>query len=612
MVNPEQRRDILERSSYLRGNGRRCAGQHRIRARRRRFMKLFGTVATLCTCLTWPSFAHALTLSIGEPYNGRLVNGIPFPTHMGGYTIRNPDLAYATPELIGSLLEAIEAVREKYPNTVDLFIGDFSGPSGGRLKGHKSHQNGRDVDIGMYAIGNQPLDRFTPMNADNLDVPKTWTLIEALIRTGRVQYLFVDRKIQKMLFKYALSRGFDEALLNRLFNDVGGKAADAAIRHEPRHKDHIHVRFDAPWSALAAQIDPYDTEKRALIELAQAGFLPKKVIYYVDKRQTDLATLAQSFGVRLDDLVRWNQLSPHALLTPGTSVVYYRRAFELEPVHLAESLRLRNLIPLEPVQVASVAASLPPVDVSSWVRRSEPRKVVTKTHTVRRGDTLYSIARTYGLTTTQLARMNHLDEKKPLRVGSKLIVEAPSRKALTADRTKELSARSNASMPGVASGLDKRDQKKARSHVVQKGDTLSSVARKYKVPLSNLMAWNNLSAESTLRPGFTLILSPPDQNSTKEASSKNRPVTSSQRRSNAPHDQTTSTTAQKSTAQKASPKASEPKNIQPVIHTVGPGENLWGIGRKYNVDVQKILSVNRLSDPKKIKPGQRLKIPAQS
>ncbi|MGQ9795947.1 penicillin-insensitive murein endopeptidase [Desulfosoma sp.] len=579
-------------------------------------MNLLGTVATLCTCLTWPSLAHALTLSIGEPYNGRLVNGIPFPTHMGGYTVRNPNLAYATPELIGSVLEAIEAVREKYPNTVDLFIGDISGPFGGPLKGHKSHQNGRDVDLGMYAIGNQPLDCFTPMNARNLDVPKTWTLIEALIRTGRVQYLFVDRKIQKMLFEFALSRGFDEALLNRLFNDVGEKAvgekaAEAAIRHEPLHDDHIHVRFDAPWSTLAARIDPYDTDKRALIELAQAGFLPKRVIYYVDKRQTDLAALAQSFGVRVDDLVRWNHLSPHAPLPPGTSVVYYRRAFELEPVHLAESLRLRNLIPLEPVQVASVAASLPPVDVSSWVH-SEPRKVVTKMHTVRRGDTIYSVARTYGLTTTQLAQMNHINEKKPLRVGSTLIVEGPSRNALTADHAKELSARTNASMPGRASGLDKRDQTNARNHVVQKGDTLSSVARKYKVPLSNLMAWNNLPAKSMLCPGSTLIVSPPGQNSP-EASSKKSQAASSQQSSSARRDKTASTLApQNNTVKKSSPKAQESKSTQPTIHTVAPGETLSAIGRKYNVEVQKILSANKMNNTQKIKPGLRIKIPAQS
>ncbi len=438
-VNPERRRDILERSAHFSGCGMRSAGPHLFTARRHRFLTFFGTVATLCTCLAWTPPSHALTLSIGEPYRGRLVNGIPFPPDMGGYTIRDPDRSYATPELIGSLLDAIDSVREKYPNTVDLFIGDFSASGGGRLNGHKSHQNGRDVDLGMYAIGNQPLDQFVPMHAGNLDVPKTWSLIEALIRTGRVQYLFVDRKIQKMLFEYALSRGFDEDLLNRLFNDVGPGSTDAAIRHEPRHNDHIHVRFYAPWSSLAGQMDSKDPEKKALIELAQAGFLPKKVLYYVDKRQTDIASLAQSFGVRVEDLLRWNHLKPNVPLTPGTPLVYYRRAFEVEPVHLAESLRPRSILPPEPIQVASVDY-LPHVDVSSWAR-TETRQKTEKMHTVRRGETPASVARAYGLSASELCRMNSLSPNKPLKVGSKLVVGYVSRTAPRIDRRRVHGAR---------------------------------------------------------------------------------------------------------------------------------------------------------------------------
>ncbi len=639
------------------------AGQHPFQARRRWFVNLFATAATLCTCLAWTSSSQALTLSIGEPYRGRLVNGIPFPLDMGGYKVRNPELSYATPELIGSLLDAIEVVRERYPNTVDLFIGDFSASGGGRLKGHKSHQNGRDVDLGMYALGNQPLDQFIPMHAGNLDVPKTWTLIEGLIRTGRVQYLFVDRRIQKMLFEYALSRGFDEDLLNRLFNDVGNGSADAAIRHEPLHNDHIHVRFDAPWSSLAAQIDPSDTEKRSLIELAQAGFLPKKVLYYVDKHQTDLPTLAQSFGVRPEDLARWNHLPPYARLTPGTPLVYYRRAFELEPVHLAESLRLRHLIPLEPVRVASVA-SLPPVDISSWVR-SEVPKPSEKTHTVRRGETLKSIARLYGLTSAQLARMNNLNERQTLRPGSKLIV---ARIHSGVDNlTKSASSPSVRPLQGnptAAPASEKSLQKSARTHVVQKGDTLGSIAKKYGVTVNDLLEWNKLSTKTKLSTGKPLTVSPPEKEakvapqpasktlSQKEKSNTAKEKAATQKAPQAATSQKTATekgapskdtaqntaktandktAAQKSSqetasqksaadkgassrdsAQNNSTKASDIKKSQPAVHTVAPGETLSAISRKYNVDIKDIVSANKISDAKNLKPGLKLKIPERS
>lgn len=624
----------------------RSAGPHLFEARRHKFFTLFGTLATLCTCLAWAPPSQALTLSIGEPYRGRLVNGVQFPTDMGGYVVRDPDLAYATPELVGSLLDAIDTVREKYPNTVDLFIGDFSAPEGGRLKGHKSHQNGRDVDLGMYALGNQPLDRFIPMHPGNLDVPKTWSLIEALIRTGRVQYLFVDRRIQRMLFEYALSRGFDEDLLNRLFNDVGPGSSEAAIRHEPLHDDHIHVRFYAPWSTLAAQLDSLDSDKKALIELAQAGFLPKKVLYYVDKRQTDIAALAQSFGVRVQDLLRWNHLKPNVPLTPGTPLVYYRRAFEVEPVHLAESLRPRTVIPPEPLQVASVGY-LPNVDVSSW-KRTEPKEKVEKTHTVRRGETAASVARTYGLSVSDLCRMNNISSKKPLPVGSKLVVGRVSKDATSEKPEKEsrltdgkFTQESAPSAPEPKGALQK-----SATHVVKKGDTLFSIAKKYGVSLEDLRAWNKLPAKAAVTVGSSLIVSKPAQDPKSVSGSSERakpgltksvPTPSvkvepsppppgpaakdAKKSSHAANDAKknpagpaarSSKEIQKPEPKSASSKVSQPRKNEPTVHTVAPGENLRGVAQKPNSEAQKILSMNKANNAKEIKPAARLKIPNKS
>ncbi len=59
------------------------------------------------------------------------------------------------------------------------------------------------------------------MSAYNLDVAKTWALVDALLQTGRVEYIFVDRKIQRLLHRYALDHGWDEAYLDRLFYNVG-------------------------------------------------------------------------------------------------------------------------------------------------------------------------------------------------------------------------------------------------------------------------------------------------------------------------------------------------------------------------------------------------------
>lgn len=46
-----------------------------------------------------------------------------------------------------------------------------------------------------------------------------------------------------------------------------------------------------------------------------------------------------------------------------------------------------------------------------------------------------------------------------------------------------------------------------------------------------------------------------------------------------------------------------------VYHVVGPSETLWRIGKTYGVEMNKILAANNISDPTRIKNGQRLLIP---
>ena len=150
---------------------------------------------------------QALTMSVGQPYHGKLINGVPFPAQFPGYRLREVDRTYTTPEVVGAMLDAIDSVRDKYPDTCDVYLGDFSTNEGGSAVHHRSHQNGRDVDVGLYAKGNRPLDTLVVMNEENMDVAKTWYLMESIIRSQRVQYIFLDRRIQKILYDYALSHG---------------------------------------------------------------------------------------------------------------------------------------------------------------------------------------------------------------------------------------------------------------------------------------------------------------------------------------------------------------------------------------------------------------------
>lgn len=456
---------------------------------------------------------QALTASVGQPYHGKLVNGVPFPAQFPGYRLREEGRTYTTPEVVGALLDAIDSVREKYPETCDLYLGDFSTVTGGSASHHRSHQNGRDVDIGMYAKGNRPLDQLVSMNEDNLDVPKTWHLMENIIRSQRVQYIFLDRRIQKLLYDYALSHGSDPVYLDRLF----GAAKGALVMHVPNHDNHMHVRFFTPWSTLAAHVSSEEPQKRMVIEMAQQAYLPKRVNYYVNGSEPNLDNLAQSFGVTRRELCRWNQISGGTVLSPGSCLVFYKRNFEAEPVRLAQSLQPGFISEAPPIQMASLRPSTESLtdaaDTGSQpvrqikIKEKEPvvpqKKVeaapapppIRTLYMVRRGDNVDRISKRTGIDVKTLCALNGIKKNTPVKPGQTLRLASVQMLPTTVD------------MPSSHSRASSKSAQPAASSVaVAKGDTLEKVSRKTGVDMATLMQLNGLKKNAALKPGQTLRL----------------------------------------------------------------------------------------------------------
>jgi LysM repeat protein len=163
------------------------------------------------------------------------------------YYIKRPHLAFGTSHSV----KAIKAALSRYKQTKagkggpQVHVGDISSRGGGPLTGHKSHQKGIDVDIGLVLKGSDANEtRFRTGNSGNLDVARTWALIKAFVDTADVRAVFLDYNLQKMLYEHARQQKVSESTLDELFQYPRGKGRGfGIIRHWKGHKDHFHVRF---------------------------------------------------------------------------------------------------------------------------------------------------------------------------------------------------------------------------------------------------------------------------------------------------------------------------------------------------------------------------------
>jgi hypothetical protein len=185
--------------------------------------------------------------SVGQPWNGRLVNGEALPQG-DGYRVRRPHRAYGASHVVDHLQAAIATVRAMY-DVHTLAIGDLSARGGGKIGDHHSHQSGLDVDVGFYfhRMPEGYPDTFVEASSD-LDLDANWALLAAFVRTmdaeTGVQMIFLDYEVQARLYKFAKKRGTPDADLAAIFQYPRGKDTLAGlIRHWPNHADHFHVRF---------------------------------------------------------------------------------------------------------------------------------------------------------------------------------------------------------------------------------------------------------------------------------------------------------------------------------------------------------------------------------
>jgi penicillin-insensitive murein DD-endopeptidase len=198
-------------------------------------------------------------VSMGSPLAGYLARGVPLPAKGEGYVLLRPqeETNFGTPALVGLVERAAAGLAARHPGGAPLVVGDLSNRRGGAHSRHRTHRNGRDVDLFFPMVddvgrpfGGRPhlhVDRFGSSRErhtrDRLDLPRAWTLVELLVGDpeAEVQWIFCERGVKARLLRYGVAIGADPKVLFRA----------SWMMHQPTgaapHDDHFHVRvFCAP------------------------------------------------------------------------------------------------------------------------------------------------------------------------------------------------------------------------------------------------------------------------------------------------------------------------------------------------------------------------------
>ncbi|HNC95016.1 MAG TPA: penicillin-insensitive murein endopeptidase [Myxococcota bacterium] len=176
-----------------------------------------------------------------------LQDGVQLPDLPLFYERVTPGSAWGTPEMIELLVETSRHMRWLMPEASKLVIGDISQQHGGVLEGHKSHRGGVDADVGIFRTGGWQSPRgFTDLYPDEFDVEANWALISAMLETGLVDMILLDRGHINRLMAYTLRTGLlTPAEVARIFPDEGSRGSwelSGVVRHAPGHTGHLHVR----------------------------------------------------------------------------------------------------------------------------------------------------------------------------------------------------------------------------------------------------------------------------------------------------------------------------------------------------------------------------------
>ena len=278
----------------------------------------------------------------------------------------------------------------------------------------------------------------------------------------------------------------------------------------------------------------------------------RKVIpaeYHRVKSGETLSSISKKYGISVEELKRKNNIKG--------SKLSLKQSIKIKD---EESVMLVQAVQPKPDNTLAVVENADGNRDASKVGQSKAIAQNVTSHSVKKGETLFSISKIYNISIDELKKINNIIKEK-IHPGQHIKISQP----VPEPRTETLAKVEEAP--------------KMSTHKVQSGESLFSIAKEYKVSVDDLKRLNNITNEN-IHAGQEIKLNH-EPEIKKQYAAEIKPEEKQE---------------------------SKIKNTEKTItYKIKSGENLISIAKENNTTVEELKRMNNLADTK-IHAGQELKI----
>lgn len=220
--------------------------------------------------------------------------------------------------------------------------------------------------------------------------------------------------------------------------------------------------------------------------------------YHRVRRGDNLGKIASNYGVRVSDLKRWNNLRSSKIMSGQRLAIHVRKANKIFHEESSISNDTETVVAQNTSNQPTAIAARSNVKVASASREvttatneviAKPQyvsKTVKRIHSVRRGETLGTIAAKHGVSLSKMKQWNNIRNANSIQYGQRLVY-------YTKVSEKVYNESANSSGQTIV-------------YTVQRGDTLWSIAKRYpSLSINDIKQLNSLSS-NTVKVGQKLKL----------------------------------------------------------------------------------------------------------